>query len=209
VRDRKQRVQVRLRSPLRWLSAVMSALAVVALAGVAGLTWLVIAAPVVAGLFLLAPPLGVYRHDEVVAARTQLTLEATSLPSELGAAYRLTLVNRGAVAAQDFRVRLIVPEALAPRGGPLALLGDLLAGELGRHWFTETVSAGTAITFRAGHVGTAGALSCPAHGRLELAELRLLNRGLAAQTPLAYQVNGGNVGATLSELTLPARDGAA
>ena len=196
--------RLRLRSPLRWLSAVMSALAVVALAGVAGLTWLVAAAPFVVGLFLLAPPLGVYRHDETPTLRTTLSLEATAVESSTGATYRLTLVNHGAVTAVNFRVRLIVPEALAPRGAPHALLGTLLAGALGRHWFIETVNAGTAIAFRSGQPGSAGALVCPAQGRLELAELHLLNRGLAVRTPLAYQINGGNVGAVLAELRLDA-----
>ena len=76
---------------------------------------------------------------------------------------------------------------------------------MGRHWFTETVNAGTTIVFRAGQADSAGALSCPPHGQLDLAELRLLNGGLAARTPLAYQINGGNVGAVLGELMLPAR----
>ena len=41
----------------------MSALAVLAAAGVSGQVWLVGVAPIVAALFLLAPPLGIYRHD--------------------------------------------------------------------------------------------------------------------------------------------------
>jgi hypothetical protein len=200
-----QRFRVRLRSPLRWLSAVMSALAVLAVAGVSGQTWLVAAAPIVAALFLLAPPLGIFRHDETPAPRTQLTLEASAIPGSPGATYRLTLVNRGATAAVDFRMRLIVPEALSPRSGPLKPLGALLAGQLGRHWFTETVNAGTTVVFRAGQPGAVDALSCPAHGQLDLAELRVLNAGPATQTPLAYQINGGNVGAVLAELKLPAR----
>ena len=183
----------------------MSALAVVALAGVAGLTWLVAAAPFIAGLFLLAPPLGVYRHDETPTPRTHLTLEATPISSSSGALYRLTLVNGGSAVAVDFRIRLIVPVALAPRSGPIQPLGVLLAGALGRHWFTETVNGGITIAFRAGHVGSADAVACPAHGRLELAELRLLNAGLANRTPLSYQISGGNVGALLAELRLPER----
>jgi hypothetical protein len=197
--------RVRLRSPLRWLSAVMSALAVLAVAGVSGQTWLVAVAPVVAALFLLAPPLGIYRHDETPTPRTRLTLEATALASSPGAAYRLTLLNRGATPAVDFRMRLIVPEALSPRSGPLKPLGELLAGQLGQHWFTETVNNGTTIVFRAGHAGSPDAVTCPAHGQLDLAELRVLNAGLAARTPLAYQINGGNVGAVLGELQLPER----
>jgi hypothetical protein len=197
--------RVRLRSPLRWLSAVMSGLAVLAAAGVSGQTWLVAVAPVVAALFLLAPPLGIYRHDETPAPRTRLTLEATAVDGSPGVAYRLTLVNNGATTAVDFRMRLIVPESLSPPGGPIRPLGALLAGDLGRHWFTETVSNGTTIVFRAGHAGSTDALTCPAHGQLDLAELRLLNAGLVTRTPLAYQINGGNVGAVLAELKLPAR----
>jgi hypothetical protein len=185
----------------------MSALAVLAAAGVSGQTWLVAAAPAVAALFLLAPPLGIYRHDETPTPRTQLSLEATPVAGSPGAAYRLTLVNTGATPAVDFRMRLIVPEALSPRNGPLQPLGELLAGQLGRHWFTETVNQGTTIVFRAGHAENPDALTCPAHGQLVLAELRLLNAGLAARTPLSYQINGGNVGAVLDELQLPARDG--
>ena len=201
-----QRFRVRLRSPLRWLSAVMSALAVLAVAGVSGQTWLVAAAPVAAGVLLLAPPLGIYRHDETPEPRTRVTLEATPAAGSPGATYRLTLVNRGATPAVDFRMRLIVPEALSPRGGPIQPLGELLAGQLGRHWFTETVNDGTAIVFRAGHAENPDAVTCPGNGQLDLAELRLLNAGLAARTPLAYQVNGGNVGAVLDELQLQARN---
>jgi hypothetical protein len=202
------RFRVRLRSPLRWLSAVMCALAALAVAGVSGQTWLVAAAPIVATLFLLAPPLGIFRHDETPAPRTQLTLHATPVAGSPGAAYRLTLVNRGATPAVDFRMRLIVPEELAPPSGPLKPLGELLAGQLGRHWFIETVNDGTAIVFRAGQAGSPEALICPADGQLDLAELRLLNAGLATRTPLAYQINGGNVGAVLAELKLPARNDA-
>lgn len=194
--------RVRLRSPLRWLSALMSALAILALAGVSGAPWLVVAAPLVAGLFLLAPPLGVYRHDETPLPRARLALAAEPVEAARGAAYRLTLVNAGDVNAEDYRIRLIVPEALTPRDGPLKPLGQLLAGELGTHWFTETVQAGTAITFRAGDRADPAPVVCRAHESVALAELRVLNRGLLPRTPLAYQINGGNVGTVLAELRL-------
>lgn len=199
------RVRQRLRSPLRWLSAGMSALFIFAMAGVLRTPALIPAAFVVAGLFLFAPPLGIYRHDETPAPRASLTLAATPLADDGagGARYLLTLINPGDVTARDFRVRLIVPATLAPPSAPVQPLARLCVGTLGEHWFTEHVQHGTALTFRAGGADAARAITCPAGGRVELAELRLLNRGRIAATPAPYQINGGNTGATLSELRLP------
>jgi hypothetical protein len=197
-----------LRSPLRWLSALMSALLVALFAGIVA-PWLLLAVPLVAGVFLLAPPIGIYRHDETPPGRTGVRLEAYPVddPSDALAnavRYRLVLVNPGAVDAEDFRVRLLVPHALVPPDTHVRPLGKLLVGELGRNWFIESVHDATAITLRTAPRGATEEISCAAGSRTELADLVLPSRGGQAEIVLDYQVSGGSVEATLDRLHFPA-----
>lgn len=193
--------RVRLRSPLRWLSAVMSGLLVFGLAGILGQTWLIAAVPVVAGLFLLAPPLWIYRHDEAPVERASLTLDAVADPDRPGV-FRLVVRNGSDVAASDFRIRLIVPHDVVPDDRRERLLGAMCAGEPGRNWFVDSAGTNTAITFRSALKGERPGIVCPGPGRLELAELRLPSQGAPYDLRLDYQISGGTVAPTLDELPL-------
>lgn len=193
--------RVRLRSPLRWLSAVMGSLLLFGLAGILGQTWMIAGIPVLAGLFLLAPPLGVYRHDETPAARTDLALAASPEP-DLPGTFVLAVVNDGDVAASDFRIRLLIPHDIVPAGHQDRLLARVLAGEPGRNWFVNSSGSATAITFRAAMKGERPGIVCPARGRLELAELRLPPQGAPYDLVLDYQVSGGSATPTLGELVV-------
>jgi hypothetical protein len=200
------RFGVRLRSPLRWLWAVMSALAVLAFAAVVQSPWLLVGIPPLVAVVLLGPPIGIFRHDETPAARTGLYLEALAADdpaSAPGTRVRVELVNAGAVTAANFRIRIVIPPTLAPRGGPLRPLGRTFAGEHGRHWFIESVYDATAITFRSGEPDEPGAIRCAPGTRQALAELQFMNRGLLAGAALDYQISGGNAKPVLGRLELP------
>jgi hypothetical protein len=198
----------RLRSPLRWLSAVMSALLVTAFAGVLS-PWLLLAVPVVGAVFLLAPPLGIYRHDETPPDRPGVRLEGYAVDGG-GATpvnavrFRLVLVNPGTADAEDFRVRLLVPHSLVPPGARVGPLGKLLVGELGTNWFVDSAGDATAITLRSARRDSQPRISCPAGSRTELAELILPALDRQAAFVLDYQVSGGSVQATLGRLRLAA-----
>lgn len=194
-------IRLRLRSPLRWLSATMSALMIFGLAGIFSAPWLLLAAPLVSGAFLLAPPLGVYRHDEIPKPITTLRLSATPLePAANALRFRLTLHNDGDERADDFRIRLLVPHTLVPAEAARQLLPVLHLGALGRNWFIETIWVATAITFRAAPKGHAETIACPPHGQLELADLALPSDTPAAT--LDYQLSGGTARPVLGTLRL-------
>jgi hypothetical protein len=190
----------RWKSPLRWLWTVIGSLAVVGAAGLTGAFWLLLLLPVVWALFLLAPPLGVFRHDESRPARASLRLEL--VPAEdaaLGAlSYWIELVNGGDAPAEGFALRLLVSEEVSPRGHPVRPLGRIVIGELGRQWYLESVEAATALTFRSGDE-----IAVASGSRLRLAELRL-PAGRSAAAKLDYQISGGTAAAVLGEVELPA-----
>jgi hypothetical protein len=190
----------RWKSPLRWLWTVIGSLAVIGAAGLTGAFWLLVLLPVVWALFLLAPPLGVFRHDESRPARVGLQLELA--PAETAAtgaqSYWIELINRGDAPASGFSMRLLVPEDVSPRGHPVKPLGRIVTGALGRQWYVESVEAATALTFRAGDEFTVAP-----GGRLRLAELRL-PAGRSAVARCAFQVSGGTAAAVLGEVALPA-----
>jgi hypothetical protein len=190
----------RIRSPLRLLSATMSALMIVALASIAG-AWFVVFAPIVAGLFLLAPPLGIYKHDETPTPRTGVQLDVTQLDGDAAHTlrFRLSLVNSGDVPADNFRIRLLVPHTVVPAKSTNRLLGPLLTGEMGRNWFVDSTHDAAAITFRA---GASDAISCPPSGRLDLADLNLPAQPQPLDITLEYQVSGGSAAPRLDRLRL-------
>jgi hypothetical protein len=194
----------RLRSPLRWLSAVMGGLMMVALAGIAQQPWLVIAAPVLFLLFLFAPPIGIYRHDETPVEMTRAHLEATpiALAGSSADGFRLTLVNDGDVAAVNFRMRLLIPVDLVPAEVASRALGTLHLGTLGQHWFTETTHTATAITFRAGRPNEPLAVVCAPRSRCDLIDLLLPAQQAPYDVQFDYQINGGTVSAALSQVRL-------
>jgi hypothetical protein len=193
----------RWKSPLRWLWTVIGSLAVIGAAGLSGIAWLLLALPVVWALFLLAPPIGVFRHDETPRARTGLAVELTPIAdSVLGSqGYWIVLVNTSDTDAVGFALRLLVPWSLSPRNHPIKPLGHVNVGELGRQWFIESVEGATALTFRPS-TGPETAPTFPAHNRVELAELRL-PAGRQASTRLSYQISGGTAATVLGELALP------
>ncbi|HYI14467.1 MAG TPA: hypothetical protein VEX37_03680, partial [Thermomicrobiales bacterium] len=158
---------------------------IVGLAAIAG-TWFIVLAPVVAGLFLLAPPIGIYKHNETPPPRTGVRLEAVPLEDDIAHTlrFRLMLVNVGDVVANDFRIRLLVPQTLVPASSAGRLLGSLLAGAHGRNWFVDSTHDAIAITFRA---GASDQISCPAGERLELADLHLPGQSRPLDVTLEYQ----------------------
>lgn len=177
---------------------------VVALAGIVQQPLLVIGAPVVFTLFLIAPPIGIYKHDETPVETTRAHLVATAVSADDGAhaTFRIALVNDGDVTAANFRIRILVPEDIVPLPVVDRLLGQLHAGVMGRHWFTETTYTATAVTFRAGRAGEPGAIVCLPGNRVDLFDLRLPAQGAPYDEQLAYQLNGGTVNATLSDVRL-------
>lgn len=201
----------RARSPLRWLWVVTSALTLLGLAGIAGTPWLALLIPPVVATILFAPPVGIFRHDERPLARTEAQIVSDILPALPGdppsaRRYLLTLMNNGDVVAEDFRIRLLVPSSLWPRGTRGSPLGTLRCGTLGTHWFIESVYDDTSVTFRAGAPGEHGALSCPPGASLPLAELVLVNVAHAEQDAVEYQINGGTVRTVLGRLQVRAED---
>jgi hypothetical protein len=184
----------------------MSSLAILAVAAIVQSPWVLVAIPPLVVLLLLGPPLGVFRHDETLAPRTGLYLDARLPEDESsgpGARFLLTLVNPGDVVAEDFRIRIVIPPELSPRDGPLRPLGHTFIGQYGAHWFIESVYDATAITFRSGAPGEPGAIQCEAGARRDLAELRFINRGRLAGATIEYQISGGTAKAVLGQLELP------
>lgn len=172
---------------------------IVGLAAIAG-TWFIALAPIVAGLFLLAPPIGIYKHDETPPPRTGVRLDAVALDDSAHTLrFRLVLINHGEVPASDFRIRLLVPHSLVPANSASRLLGPLLTGTLGRNWFIDSTHDAIAVTFRA---GATDEISCPAGGRLELADLNLPGQSHPLYVVLEYQVSGGSAAPALDRLWL-------
>jgi hypothetical protein len=201
-------IEARIRSPLRWLWAFIGALSMLAVAGLSGIYWFAFLAPVVAALFLLAPPLGVFKHDERIVPRTGLGLTATlheDASNAPGSApivrYTLALRNDGSVDAHDFSVRLLVPEAIAPRKGQLNPLGKILRGQVGKHWFTESTYDATALTFRT-RIAPGDDVVCRAGESIDIAELHFLQELAPHGTTLDYQVSGGSAKPALGQVRL-------
>lgn len=173
---------------------------IVALAAITG-PWLIVLAPIVAGLFLLAPPIGIYAHDETPPPRTGVRLEAVALDNDSANTlrFRLVLVNPGDVPASNFRIRLLVPQSLVPTSSSSRLLGPLMVGEHGRNWFIDSTHDAIAITFRA---GVTDEIRCPPGSRLELADLNLPGPSRPLDVVLEYQVSGGSAAPALDRLRL-------
>jgi hypothetical protein len=198
--------RVRIRSPLRWLSAVMTSLLIIVIAGGADFPWLLLAIPVAVGLFLFAPAIWVYQHDETPIKRTGMTLEAYPVaanPGSVGTArFRLVLSNHGEVPAHDVRVRLLIPTSIIPADSRTRPIGNLLVGELGRNWFVDTAYDATAITLRTARPGDPEEIVCPANSSMELADLLLPMQGAPYDIQFDYQISGGSAKATLGELRI-------
>lgn len=201
----------RLRSPLRWLSAVMGFLMVLSVASVLESPLLMAAAPVTSAVFLLAPAIGIFKHDETVVERANVRLEALEITrndtDRSGTTrFRLVLVNESAIDAEGFRIRLLVPDDVAPTDTRTRPLGSLYVGTLGTNWFVDSTLDATAITFRsaAGHAG--GVESFTARSWHDLADLLLPSQTYPYDVELDYQVSGGNVKPTLGRLRLRADD---
>jgi hypothetical protein len=196
-------LRVRLSSPLRWLCAVMGGLMALGIAGLFQSPPLMLVAPVIFGLFLLAPPVGIYRHAEAPTLQTRVRLDATPLdPVGSAAVFQISLINEGEIEARNFRIRLLVPTDLVPVESAQRALGSFHMGELGKHWFTETTYTATAITFRAGKPDDVRAVSCPAGERCALFNLHLPLQRAPYDLFLNYQVNGGSVVAALADVRI-------
>lgn len=180
----------------------------IAVAGLTGQVWIAFLAPVVAAIFLTAPPIGVFKHDERIVERTGLSLVASetegarNLP---GAApltrYTLSLRNTGNVDAEDFSVRLLIPDTISPRKGTVKPLGKILRGTVGVHWFTESAYDATALTFRT-RLEPGDDVICPAGETIEIAELHFAAEINVRGTVLEYQVSGGSTKAALGQVQL-------
>lgn len=201
-------IAARIRSPLRWLWAVIGSLTMLAVAGLTGYVWIALLAPVAAILFLTAPPLGIFKHDERIVQRTGLALVAaesegaTNLPGGPPLSrFTLTLRNDGNVDAEDFSVRLLVPDTIAPRNGPVKPLGRVLRGKMGVHWFIESAYDATALTFRT-RLEPGDDVVCPAGQAIAIAELHFAAEMDAYGTVLEYQVSGGSAKPALGQVRL-------
>jgi len=201
-------IAARIRSPLRWLWAFIGSLSMLALAGLTGIVWIAFLAPVVAVLFLVAPPLGIFKHDERIIPRTDLALTATETldagNSPGGAPlvrYTLSLKNHGEVDAHDFSVRLLVPDAISPRNGVVKPLGRIHRGQVGKHWFTESAYDATALTFRT-RIAPGDDVVCRAGESIDIAELHFVQELNPHGSVLDYQVSGGSAKAALGQLRL-------
>ena len=192
--------RVRLRSPLRWLSAVMGSLLLFGLAGILGQTWLIAGVPLLVAVFVLAPPIWVYRHHEAPVERAHLALDAVPNGVQPGV-FEIAVTNDSAVPARDFRIRLLVPHEIVPPTQAQRLLGRVALGERGRNWFIDSAGTSTAVTFRAAVKGEEGGIACPANGRLALAELCLPPQGAPYDIILEYQISGGTVAPALGEVS--------
>lgn len=163
--------------------------------------WIIALVPVVAGLFLLAPPIGIYKHDETPTRRTDVRLEAVAIDDESANTIRfqLLLTNAGNVPATAFRVRLLVPQKLVPTSASSRVLGPLSIGEHGRNWFVDATHDAITITFR---TGVSDGICCPPGGRLEIATLNLPGQTKPLNAVLDYQVSGGSAAPNLGRLRL-------
>jgi hypothetical protein len=200
-------IRARLRSPLRWLSAIMGSLMLMFIASIVESPLLMLAIPVLAGVFLLAPAVGVYSHEETLHTRAGVRLEAHELGGEQPAQatetrFRLVLVNDDDVPAEDFRIRLLVPHSLVPPDARTRPLGSLLVGSFGTHWFLDSMLDATAITFRTAPRGTDRAIAFPPRSRNEVADLILPAQARPFDVMIDYQVSGGSVKAALERLHL-------
>ncbi len=202
-------IQARIRSPLRWLWAFIGSLTMLTVSGATGSPWFTLLIPVVIGLFLLGPPLGIFKHEEVVVPKAGLTLAVRLAEDQTGnpgsapiARYTLSLVNHDAVDARDFSIRLLVPDAISPRNGMIKPLGRIHRGQVGKHWFTESAYDATALTFRT-RIAPGDDVVCHAGETIDIAELHFLLDLEPDGWSLDYQVTGGSVSAALGAVRLP------
>ncbi|CAN5121834.1 hypothetical protein BH23CHL1_BH23CHL1_05680 [soil metagenome] len=201
-------ISARIRSPLRWLWAFIGSLAMLAIAGLTGIGWFALGVPVAIGLFLFAPPLGLFRHDEQVIQRAGIALSTTKIDRPLAtpgsspiAGYTLILRNDGLTNAEDFSLRLLVPDTLSPRNGPVKPLGRILRGQMGTHWFIEGAYDATALTFRT-RLAPGDDFVCHAGESMQIAELHFSADRDPHGAVLDYQVSGGSAKAALGQVRL-------
>lgn len=201
-------IEARIRSPLRWLWAFIGALSMLAIAGLTGVVWFAFLAPFVAVLFLIGPPLGVFKHDERIVPRTGLALtaeETEGTGNVPGSApivrYTLSLRNDGNVDAHDFSVRLLIPDEISPRNGVVKPLGRIHRGQIGTHWFTESAYDATALTFRT-RIAPGDDVVCRAGETLPIAELHFVQELNPHGAVLDYQVSGGSAKPALGQVRL-------
>lgn len=202
-------IQARIRSPLRWLWALIGSLSMLVVAGATGNAWFTALIPIVAGLFLLAPPMGIFKHEEKVVPKAGLALEVrladdqSIVPGMAPIArYTLSLVNHSDVDARDFSIRLLVPDELSPRNGKVKPLGRIHRGQVGKHWFIESAYDATALTFRT-RIAPGDDVVCHAGETIDVAELHFLLELQPQGWSLDYQVSGGSVSAALGAVRLP------
>jgi hypothetical protein len=179
-----------------------------AVAGLTGIAWFALGVPVAIGLFLFAPPLGMFKHDERVVQRAGLALSATEVDRPLSspgsspiAGYTLILHNDGLTDAEDFSLRLLVPHTLSPRNGQVKPLGRVLRGQMGMHWFIEGAYDATALTFRT-RLAPGDDFVCRAGESMEIAELHFSPERNPHGAILDYQLSGGSVKAALGQVRL-------
>lgn len=180
----------------------------IAVAGLTGQAWIAFFAPVVSVIFLTAPPMGIFKHDERIVERTGLSLVASpteGATNRPGAApltrYTLSLRNTGNIDAQDFSVRLLIPDAISPRNGAVKPLGKILRGTVGIHWFIESAYDATALTFRT-RLEPGDDVVCPAGETIEIAELHFAAELNVRGTVMEYQISGGSTKAALGQVQL-------
>lgn len=179
-----------------------------ALAGLTGSGWFTLGVPVAICIFLFAPPLGLFKHDERVMKRAGLRLSTRVIDRPLGApgsepvaGFTLVLANDDDTDAEDFSLRILVPDCLAPRKGTVKPLGKILRGKMGTHWFIEGAYDATALTFRT-RIAPGDDVVCHAGEAIDIAELHFSPANNPQGATLDYQVSGGSAKAALGQFRL-------
>ena len=157
-------------------------------------------------VFLTAPPIWVFRHDEKPVSRTgmQLALELIDVKGAT-TGYRLYVENHGEDEARNFSIRILLPRDLSPHGHTVQPLSRVIVGRVGSHWFTETIQDDSALTFRAHGRGAAPVTIGPGD-RVAIAELRFASGRVRAAPAIDFQISGGTVHTVLGHLTVPISD---
>ncbi len=177
-------------------------MSVIAAASLTGISWLLALLPVVWVVFLLLPPVLVFRHEEVVAMKAILSVEAVAGEQQSGyTEYCLFLINNSEVTASSFNLRLRLPRELSPPGHIIQPLGQTYVGTIGQNWVVETIDRNVVLTFRSLRPGTTGIQIEPAQ-RTALCTMHFADGRVKTQPGIDFQISGGNAKTILGTLVL-------
>jgi hypothetical protein len=209
-------IYYRLRSPVQWLLTIIVVVGSLAIAGMAGSPYLMIAALAAVPILLLAPSIGPYAGALKPVERTTLALQLeptgnlgatesrtlSGIPADLAVQHHLILNNPGDQPAIGFNIRSMIPHTVAPPTSKQRLLTNIQVGQPGKHWFIEGTVEATVVTLRA-DPGIGSVIVCEPGESLVLSELPfpIYDRSQYGTThDLEYQISGGTTNARLDRL---------